>query len=161
MPTHRPDITPLDERGSLQGGGQIEVVILHLVLIQGADELGNLIVVEPSQLSVEITRVQVGDEQGELVLVPVATDLVERDVQGFFAGLVQLDDHAVDSGFTQVFEDFEALVAADDMAGGLVPDDRFDVSELRQRPLELFVVGVAGPEVFARVVVGWREVSDG
>ena len=54
-----------------------------------------------------------------------------------------------------------ALVAADDMAGGLVPDDRFDVSELRQRPLELFVVGVAGPEVFARVVVGWREVSDG
>ncbi|GAE75055.1 hypothetical protein JCM18918_742 [Cutibacterium acnes JCM 18918] len=81
--------------------------------------------------------------------------------KAFFAGLVQLDDHAVDSGFTEVFEDFEALVAADDMAGGLVPDDRFDVSELRQRPLELFVVGVAGPEVFARVVVGWREVSDG
>ena len=161
MPSNRPHIPTLGERGGFQGGCQVEVVVLHVVLIQGADQLLDFVVVEAGQLRIKIGGIQVGDEQCEFVLVPVAADLVQGDVERFLPRLVQFDDHAVDACFTEVFEDFEALVAADDMPGGLVPDDRFDVSELSQRPLEFFVVGVAGLQVFARVVVGGREFSDG
>ena len=44
--------------------------------------------------------------------------------------LVQFDDHAVNIGVAQVGQHFQALVAADDVAGGVVVDHRLDVTEL-------------------------------
>ena len=61
----------------------------------------------------------------------------------------------------QVSEYFQALVAADDVAGGVVVDHRLDIPELGQRPLEFLVVRVPGLQVLTRVVVGGLELTDG
>lgn len=44
-------------------------------------------------------------------------------------------------------------MAADYTPGGFVPYDRLDITELLERPLELFVFGVARFEVFTGVIV--------
>ena len=69
-------------------------------------------------------------------MVPLTIDLVERNVQGLLAGLVQLDDNAVHVLVAERFERGDALVASDDAAGGLIPDDRFDVTELVEGAFE-------------------------
>ena len=161
MPADSPNVPALDERCGLERGGEIEAVIGDLVIVEGTNHRLDFVIVEAGELGIKVSRVQVCDEQGQLGFIPVAADLVQRDVQGLFAGLVQFDDHAVNIGVAQVSEYFQALVAADDVAGGVVVDHRLDIAELGQRPLEFLVVRIPGLQVLTRVVVGGLELTDG
>lgn len=161
VPADGPDVPALDEGGGLERFREVEAVVGDLVIVEGANHLGDFVIVEAGELGIIIGRVQVGDEQGQLGLVLVAADLVQCDVQGLLAGLVEFDNHAVNNGVAKISEDFEALVAADDVAGGVVVDHRLDIAELGEAALEFFVVRIPGLEVLTRVVVGGLELTDG
>ena len=160
VPAHRPQISGFHERSLFEGGSQVEVVVFHLALIKGTDELLNLGVIKPGQLRVEISSIKVSDEQGEFGFIPIARDFIERNVEGFFSGFVEFDDDAVDLGVSEGGQYFESLMAADDMSGGLVPDDGFDVAKLAQGAFELFELRVTRLEVFTRVIRGGLEITD-
>ncbi|CAB0562267.1 hypothetical protein CIP107532_01810 [Corynebacterium diphtheriae] len=161
VPADGPDVPALDEGGGLESGGEIEAVIGDLVIVEGTNHRLDFVIVEAGELGIKVGRVQVGDEQGQLGFIPVAADLVQCDVERLLAGLVQFDDHAVNISVAQVGEYFQALVAADDVTGGVVVDHRLDIAELGQRPLEFFVVRIPGLQVLTRVVVGGLELTDG
>ena len=63
-----------------------------------------------------------------------------------------MNDYAVDLGRALGGEHLVPLVAADDIAGDLVPDDRIDIAEVAQTALDFFIRRIARLEVFPGIV---------
>ncbi len=125
------------------------------------DERAGLGDIEAGQSELEVWRFeQVVEQRGQGRLVPAARDLVEREVEGLLFILRQVDDADIDLGCAAGLEDGQTLVAADEVAGALVPDQRLDAAELVHGAGEAFVVGVAGLEGDAWVVRGGVEGVD-
>jgi hypothetical protein len=144
----------------LELGGHVEVIIMHPVGKRVLEQVVDLGRIEAGERYVEVLALQIGDEQCQLVLVPFAADLVQRDVEGLLLVLGKLHNHALKLGVPRVPEDLQPLVAPNDAAGGLVPDHRLDVAELLYRALEFLILGITAFEVFARVVVCRQQLID-
>src|SRR5262245_4424253 len=74
--------------------------------------------VETSQGDVQVGNSgQLFQEVGQLVLVPIATDLVERQVERFFLVVREIYDHGGDFFRSLGHQDLEALVPSNQVSG--------------------------------------------
>ena len=144
MPPQRPDIPGLGDGGVLQLGVYIEVILFDPVLQTVLKKIIDLGGVEAGEGHIEVGALQVGDEEHQLVLVPIAGDFVEGDVESFFPLLIQLHHHALHLGDAHVHEHLQPLVTAHHPSGGLVPDHRLHIAELLHGAFQLVVLRVAG-----------------
>ena len=138
----------------------IEVVVMYAVCEGILEQVVNFRRLEAGERNVEVLPLQVCDEQGELVLVPVSADLVQRNIECFFLFFSELYDHAGEFGMTCILEDFQSLVPAYHTGSALVPDHRFHVAELLDRALELLIFRISGFEILAWIVVGRQQLID-
>ena len=82
-----PHVAPLDARvglGGLPGGVEVERLLTVSLLagVQPLEQLGDLVVVEAGQGEVDVRRgVEVGEQPGQQLPIPIAADPVERDVE--------------------------------------------------------------------------------
>ena len=79
-------------------GSGIEIVLNRLMGIAAIKEGVNLPGIEAGKGYVEGLGVEVGHDGGQLVLVPIALDFVERDVERLFPGEVEIDHDAINLG---------------------------------------------------------------
>jgi hypothetical protein len=102
---------------------------------RGEDEFAELGFVEAGEGGVEVGEgLKVFDQAVEEVRIEVGTDvrIVERDVESLLAFEREVDDEALDFSVAEMFEDFETLMTADDMAGALVPDEGLNEGEFAE-----------------------------
>ena len=143
VPPQRPDIPGLGNGGVLQLGVYIEVILFDPVLQTVLKKVIDLGGVEAGEEHIEVGALQVGDEEHQLVLVPIAGDFVEGDVEGFFPLLIQLHHHALHFGDAHVHEHLQPLMTAHHPSGDLVPNDRFHIAELLHGAFQFVVLRVA------------------
>ena len=144
MPPQRPHIPGFGDGRLLQLGVHIELVILHPIFQAILEEVINFGWVKAGEGYIKIGALQVGDKEHQLVLVPIAGDFVEGDVQRLFLLKVEIDHHAVDLGDAHVHEHLQPLMTAHHPSGGLVPDHRLYIAELLHGAFQLVVFRVAG-----------------
>ena len=130
----------------------IEVVLHRLLGIEGIQQGFHLGGVEAGQGDIEFAAVKFGQQGRQFLFVPITLNLVQGNVQGFLALVIQIHDHAIHFRGTEVFHDREALMAADHIAGALVPDHRLHIPEFGNAPLQLFVLRVTGLQGLAGVI---------
>ena len=65
--------------------------------------------------------------------------MVATKVKRFLPLFIELHDHTVDFRMPKIKQHLQSLVSADHIAGGLIPNDRFHIAELRYGALQLFV----------------------
>ena len=164
----RDQVAGLGDRGALARHAHcrfdIERLVARWVEIQPrrGNQAIDLAHVEAGEHDIEVgRRRELIEQRSELPLVPVARDLVERDVEGLLAFQRQVDDADIDVLHAAGEENLEALVAADEGAGAPVPDQGLYESELVNRACELLIVGVARLEVDAWVVRGGVDPASG
>ena len=107
----------------------VEIIFLGLMGEKAIQKGVHLIGIKAGKGYVEGLGVEVGHDGGQLVLVPIALDFVERDVERLFPGEVEIDHDAINLGLAQIHKHLEALVAADHVAGLAVPDHRLHIAE--------------------------------
>ena len=96
--------------------------------------------------------IQVFEKIGEQSLIPFAADFIQSDIECFFFLLVQVHHHAVDFLVAEVLHDFEPLMPANDRSCSLIPYHWLDIAKLLDAPFELLIFGIAGLEVFPRII---------
>jgi len=154
-----PEVSALGNRGILQLRLHIEVIIMHTIGKRVLEQIVDLGGIEAGERHVEVLSLQLGDEQCQLVLVPLAVDLVHGDVKGFLLAGIQLDQDAVLLGNPHVLEHIQPLVAGyDSVVVGHVDHDELDVAELLERSFQLLILGIPLLEGFARIVGGRIQV---
>ena len=158
VPTERPDVASLGKGGLFQLLIHIEIIVMHAVLQAVLEKVVDLGRVKTGEGNIKVLTLQVSDQQGQLVLIPIAADLVQGDVERFFLGVVHFNDHTVNLCDAKVDEDLEPLVPTDNTTGRLIPDDRFDITELLDGAFQFFVFLVTGLQVLARVVFGRKHL---
>ena len=144
MPPQRPHIPGLGDSRLLQLGVHIELIILDPIFQAAFEEVIDLGGVKAGEGHIKVGALQVGDEKHQLVLVPIAGDFVEGDVEGFFPLLIHLHHHALHLGDAHVHKHLQPLVTAHHPTGGLVPDHRLHIAELLHGAFQLIVLRVAG-----------------
>ena len=73
---------------------------------------------------------QLGEDVGQLLVVPFTRDLVQGDVEFLFLDVVQIDDGNGDFGFALCFKDGQTLVAGNNGICAAVPNDRLHQNRL-------------------------------
>jgi hypothetical protein len=112
----------VDVKVILSPGAAVGFSVEHLT--QEALDLGPL---EACECDVEIGRLGEFIQQfGQLPLVPFALNLVERDVESLLLFEREVDDADLHLRGAGPDQHLQALVAADEVAGAPVPDQRFD-----------------------------------
>ena len=124
--------------------GAVVNIILDPIFQAVFEEVIDLGGIKAGEGHIEVGTLQVGDEEHQLVLVPIAGDFVEGDVEGFFPLLIQLHHHALHFGDAHVHEHLQPLMTAHHPSGGLVPDYRLHIAELLHGAFQLIVLRVAG-----------------
>ena len=158
VPTERPYVTGLGEGGFFQLLVHIEIIVMNAVLQAVLEKVVDLGGVKTGKGNIKVLALQVSDQQGQLVFIPIAADLVQSDVESLLLGLVHFNDHTVNLGDAKVDEDLEPLMAADNTTGRLVPDDRLDIAELLDGAFQFFVFLVTGLQVLAGIVFGRKQL---
>ena len=158
MPTQRPHIPGLGDDRGLQLGIHIEIIIFDLALLGVLEQRVDLRRLKAGEGHIKVGPLEVGDEQGQLVLVPLAGDFVEGDVERLLLLAVHLHHHALHLGDTHVQQHLQPLVSAHDKAGGLVPDHRLHIAELLDGAFQLFIFSIPRLEVFPGIVVGGNQI---
>ena len=135
MLAERPDFATFSATCPLCGlQGGIEVEAFHplslLTRIEGPEQLPHLVVREAGEGEIRLSAVEVGQQVGEQLLVPLATDLVQGDVEqlGLLGREVDEDDR--DGLVAQLPGSEEPLVAADHHLVIVTGDDWVDEPEL-------------------------------
>ena len=144
VPPQRPHIPGLGDSRLLQLGVHIELIILDPIFQAVFEEVIDLGGIKAGEGHIEVGALQIGDEEHQLVFVPIAGDFVEGDVEGFFPLLIHLHHHALHLGDAHVHEHLQPLMTAHHPTGGLVPDHRLHIAELLHRAFQLVVLRVAG-----------------
>ena len=91
------------------------------------------------------------EQIGQQVFIPRAGDLVQRDVERLFTGLINIYHGTGHLGEAQVDRHSQALMATNDRHVG-IHDQRIGKAKLLDRRLDLFILLVAGLELFAGIV---------
>ena len=84
MFSQQPQVARFGQGWLLQFPVYIEVIVFYTFLHIAGKQIIDLFGIKAGEGYIEITALQVRDEQGQLVSVPVTADLVQRDVQSFF-----------------------------------------------------------------------------
>ena len=158
VPTERPNVASLGEGGLFQLLIHIEIIVVNAVLQAALEKVVNLGRVKTGEGNIKVLALQVSDQQGQLVLIPITADLVQGDVESLLLGFVHFNDHTVNLCDAKVDEDLEPLVPTDNTTGRLIPDDRFDITELLDGAFQFFIFLVTGLQVLARVVFGRKQL---
>ena len=153
-----PNVTSFGEGGLLQLCIYIEAILLHPIFQAVLEQVVNLRRLEASQRYIKVGTLQISNQQSQLILIPVAADFVEGDVEGFFLGLIHFHHNAINLGQPHVHQNFQTLVAADHTASGFIPDDRLYIAKLLNGAFQFFVLGIAGFQIFSGVVVSGQKV---
>ena len=151
MPAQQPEVSRLGEAGLLQLLVHIEVIFFDLFVVDVRKERIHLRRVKACVVQVIVRVLQIGQKVSQQLFVPFAGDLVERDVQRLFTGLIHIDHRAGNLGISQVDGDVEPLVAADDRHVG-IHHERVGKAKFLDRVLDLFVFPVSGLQLFAGIV---------
>ncbi|MNL13222.1 hypothetical protein D3C87_1341250 [compost metagenome] len=123
-----------------------------------ADQVVQLDTREAGQVEVHLAGAQLGEEAAEAVFVPLAADLVQGQVQGLLARIVQVDVDHGDGLAPEALAGLDALMAAHDVARAPVDDDRVHDAELLDAAHEEAHLLIGHPP---RVVVGRLQLGDG
>ena len=156
--TERPDVTGLGHGGLFQFSAYIEIIIFDTVLEGIFEQVIDFGRLKTSKGHIEISALQICNEQSKFILVPITADFVEGDVEGFFFVLIHCHHNAVHFGHAHIHQHLQTLMTANHTAGGLIPDDWFHIAELLNGAFQLFIFRITGLEVFAGVVVGRQKV---
>ncbi len=161
VPSQFPEVPSFGDCGLLELGGHVEVIVVHAVCKRVLEQVVDLCRVEAGERYVEVQTLQIGDEKGQLVLVPLSADLVHGDVEGFFLVGVQFDEDAVLLGHPHILEDVQPLVTRNDgVVVCNIDHDELDVAELLERPLQFLVLGISALEALRGLyVAGFRSDS--
>ena len=139
----------------------VEVVVIRLgVLLEADVELLDLVLFEARGLKVHAVQVEILEEVLQELLVPLACDLVEGDIQGLLVVLIEIHDDDGDLFISEIPKDRKALVASDD-GPVLVDDDRVGISEGFDASLYVLVFGVPWLQLFPGVIFRWLELRNG
>ena len=76
VPPKRPDVTGLGEGGIFQLLVHIEIIVVNAVLQVVLEKVVDLGRIKTGEGNIEVLALQVSDEQCQLVLIPIAADLV-------------------------------------------------------------------------------------
>ena len=108
-----------------------------------------------------IALIQIVEQIRQGDRLPFADRLIERNIQClFFLRVFDVNDHAVDLRRAFRRQHLIALVAADDVARDLVPDNGIHIAEFMQAAPDLFVGRIAGLQVFAGIVFRGLQAID-
>ena len=156
--TERPDVTGLGHGGLCQFCAYIEIIIFDAVLegvLKQSIDLGRL---KTSKGHIEVSTLQIGNEQSQLILIPITADFIESNIEGFFLFLIHCHHNTVNLGHAHIHQHLQTLMTANHTAGGLIPDDRFHIAELLNGAFQLFIFRITRLEVFSGIVVGRQKV---
>ena len=154
-----PDVAGLGENRLLQLGLHIEVVFLDLLVVDVAEKLLDLRSIETREFQVEILVAQILQQISQHLFIPCSGDLVERNVQRFFAGFIHIDHRAGHLGIAKINGNGQALVTADDRHVA-VHDQRIGKAKLPDAVLDLLVLLVPLLQLLAGVVFCRLEYAD-
>ena len=144
MLAQQPDIAGLNERLHLLRV-DITIVVLHILIVDLAEQIIDFRRVKAGRVHVISAELQIIEQIRQGDRLPLANRLIERNVQRlFFLRVFDVNDHAVDLRRAFRRQHFIALVAADNVARNLVPDDGIHIAELMQAAPDFFVGRIAG-----------------
>ena len=107
--------------------------------------------IEAGEAQVKIGILNILEQIGQQVFIPRTGDFIESDVERLFTGLIDIHHGAGDLGEAEVDRYGQTLVPADDRHVG-IHDQRIGKAKLLDRRLDLFILLVAGLELFAGIV---------
>jgi ParB-like chromosome segregation protein Spo0J len=85
--------------------------------------------VKPCKRNIKCTYVQLSHQFSQFVLVPIALNFIQCQIQGLFLCFVQIYNYTIYFRHTHVKKHLVPLMAADNVPGALVPDDRFHIAK--------------------------------
>ena len=157
--TKAPQITQLREHRVLQLPFHIEVIFLHVLRVHLIKERLDFWRIKAGLPQVKVRLLDVFQKIRQQVLIPGAGDLVERNVERLFAGLVNIHHRTGHLGKAQVHRHSESLVAADDCHVS-IHDQRISKAELLDRSLDLLVLLVARFQFLPGVILSRFQNGD-
>ena len=130
----------------------VEIILYGLGGVKLVHQSVDFLSIEAGKGNVKSGGIQLGDDLGQLRLVPIALNPVQGKVQSLFFFRLQIHHNAVNLCFAHIQQHFQPLVAAHNIAGGPIPDHRLYKSKLLNGAFQFFIVLVAGLQIPARVV---------
>ena len=130
----------------------VEIILYGLGGVKLVHQSVDFLSIEAGKGNVKSGGIQLGDDLGQLRLVPIALNPVQGEVQSLFFFRLQIHHNAVNLCFAHIQQHFQPLVAAHNKTGASVPDHRLYKSKLLNGAFQFFIVLVAGLQVPARVV---------
>ena len=146
-----PDISGQRKSRLLQFSLHIKVIVFCITV--AAHQIIQLRRVKAGQRYIKVRGLQIGDQQGQLVLVPITIYLVESNIEGFLLLLVEVDDHYFGFFYTLGLQNFKSLMSSTDSTGSFVPDDGIDITKLIDGAFEFFIFWITRLQIFSRVIV--------
>ena len=151
-----PDVSGLGDRAfRLDFFGfsvNVEIILHRFLGVESIQKLIDFCGIETGERDIEFAAVKFREQSGQLILVPFALNLIERNIQCLLSHRVEIHYDAVNLCDSKITHDRQPLMSADHIAGLLIPDDRFNIPKLRNAALELFVFCVTGFKRPTRVV---------
>ena len=147
-----PQVTRPGKDRLLQLRVDIEVILFDILVMELVEQLPDLRRVKAGLPDIEITAVSdVLQELRQEMIVPLAGDLVQRNVQGFLPGLVDVHHRAGDLGVSKILCHGQSLMAADNCHVG-IDHQRIGKAEFLDGIQDLLVFPIALLELFARII---------
>ena len=152
VPADFPDVPALYERSDGLRIG-FALVILDFLVMHLTEQIIHLSHVEAGRRHVIAGQLQFLQQVGQGGRLPITGRLVQRNVQGFLILRVfDMNHHTVHFRRAFVHQHLVALVAPDDVASHLIPDDGVYIPKVMQAALDLFIGRVSRLQIFAGVV---------
>ena len=154
--TQMPEVALFGEAWLFQLGFHIKVIFLDLLAVDLVEQGLNLRRLKSGLAKVEVGIFDVLQKISQQRIIPCTRDLVERNVQGFFPGLVDVHHRTRHFGIAQFHCNSQSLVAADDRHVG-IDHQRICEPELRDGVLDLLVLFIPRLQLLPGIVCGRLE----
>ena len=151
-----PKVTLFGEAWLLQLGFHIEVIFLDLFAVDFVEQRLNLRRLKAGLTKVEVGILDVLQKISQQRIIPCTRNLIERNVQGFLPGLVDVHHRTRHFGVAQLHRYGQSLVAADDCHIG-IDHQRICEPELRDGVLDLLVLFIPRLQLLPGIVCGRLE----
>ena len=148
-----PEVALFGKARLLQFRFHIEVIFLDFLTVDLVEQRLDLRGIKAGLAKVEVRILDVLQKISQQGIIPCTRDLIERNVQGFFPGLVDVHHRTRHFGIAQLHRYGQSLVAADDCHIG-IDHQRICEPELRDGVLDLLVLFVPRLQLFPGIVCG-------
>ena len=152
-----PDIAQFGKGRLLKLGLHIEAVLFRLVLC--SQELLQIHRLKAGKGQVEVLRFQFTEQCRQQVVIPRAGDLVERDVEGFFPGLIHIHHGTGHFGVAKLHRNTQSLVSPDNCHIG-IDHQRIRKPKLQDGILDLLVLLIPRLQLLPGVIGSRLEYTD-